>query len=325
MNRPAKIFDCVYGSSGTGKSEACARLVEAIYKDTGKRARLVIGDGSLLTYEYLIAAGVAQAVEFGAMAWPQDTLVKLSSGWWLVDGTLVPPGAPGNDLSNVGIYVFEGLSVAGAYIMGNVHGGLAWRSGRGEKIGQDSPIRIVEGDVDPKTGKVIDGPGSSFGGNPPSHYNVAQRTLLDCLQRSKSLPVDAVVWTAHEATNNPENDLNRELIIGPEVVGKALTTSIQRSFNNTIHMCTVTKRAKAQDAFTGKAVDELDTEYRLYTRDHFSAAGTTMTRYKAVTRAFHEMPLYLVAEEPGLTLIAYYEKLSGVRDQRVAQLTATPV
>lgn len=325
MNRPAKIFDCVYGSSGTGKSEACARLVEAIYKDTGKRARLVIGDGSLLTYEYLIAAGVAQAVEFGAMAWPQDTLVKLSSGWWLVDGTLVPPGAPGNDLSNVGIYVFEGLSVAGAYIMGNVHGGLAWRSGRGEKIGQDSPIRIVEGDIDPKTGKVIDGPGSSFGGNPPSHYNVAQRTLLDCLQRSKSLPVDAVVWTAHEATNNPENDLNRELIIGPEVVGKALTTSIQRSFNNTIHMCTVTKRAKAQDAFTGKAVDELDTEYRLYTRDHFSAAGTTMTRYKAVTRAFHEMPLYLVAEEPGLTLIAYYEKLSGVRDQRVAQLTATPV
>lgn len=323
MNRPAKIFDCVYGGSGTGKSEACARLIESIYRDTGKHARLVIGDGSLLTYEHLITAGVAKAIEFGAMPWPQDTLVKLSSGWWLGSDGLIAPGTPDNDLSNVGIYVFEGLSVAGAYIMGNVHGGLAWRSGRGEKIGQDSPIRIIEGDVDPKTGKLVDGPGSSFGGNPPAHYNVAQRTLLDCLQRSKSLNVDAVIWTAHEATNNPENDLNRELIIGPEVVGKALTTSIQRSFNNTIHMCTVTKRAKMQDAFTGKAVDELDSEYRLYTRDHYSATGATMTRFKAVTRASHEMPLYLVAEEPGLTLLTYYEKLSGVRDQRVAQLTTT--
>lgn len=317
MTLPTKVFDCLYGAPGTGKSESCARLAEYLYQTTGLKTRIVLGDGSALTYEHLVQAGVAEVCDFSSMPWPQDTLMALSNGAWPTAQGKLEPTDP-VVLATIGLYIFEGLSVAGAYIMGNVRGGLADRGGRGEKIGQDSPIRIVEGEIDPKTGKVIDGPGTSVGGNPPAHYNVAQRTLLECLQRSKNLPCH-VIWTAHEATNNPENDLNKELLVGPEVVGKALTGAIQRSFNNTIHCCTVGKRTKQTDTFTGRAVDELDLEYRLYTRDHFSASGTTLTRYKACTRGVDAtLPQYVAGGEPGQALLAYYQLLAEKRAHRVA-------
>jgi len=341
----AKIFDLLYGPPASGKSEALARLIEYTYKQTGQTARVVIGDGSALTYEHLVQAGVAEICEFGTRAWPQDTLQKLSSGWWphpfSPTAELVPVGYIGpepqlpkhtaqgvwqNDISNVGVYVFEGLSVAGAYIMGNVQGGLAERSGRGEKIGQDSPIRIIEGTIDPQTGKLASGPGTAFGGNPPAHYNVAQRTILECLQRSKALPCDYVIWTAHEGDNNPEKDLNKEALIGPEVVGKALTGSIQRSFNNTLHCTTAPKKVKKLDIHTGKQVDELDLEYRIYTRDHYSPLGTTMVRYKACTRGGDDtIPQYVVADAPGDALLKYYQLLADMRKLRAAQLTAATV
>lgn len=333
----AKVFDCIYGGPGTAKSESCARLVEHVYKTTGKTARVVVGDGSGLTYEHLEQANIASICDFGTRPWPQDTMQKLSSGYWPRPGTgeLVPlgfklpaPEWPGgfiweNTLENVGVYIFEGMSVAGAYIMGNVQGGLAERAGRGEKIGQDSPIRIIEGVVDPRTGKVEGGPGTAFGGNPPSHYNVAQRTILECLQRSKGLPVDYVLWTAHEADNNAEKDINKESIVGPEVVGKALTGSIQRNFNNTLHCVTVSKKIKKADSLTQKQVDDLISEYRIYTTDHYSANGVTTVKFKACTRGGDSsVPQYLVSKEPGDALLQYYQMLSNMRKARAAQLTA---
>lgn len=318
---PAKLFDCIYGAPGTGKSESCARLAEHLYRMTGLKTRVVLGDGSALTYEHLVHMGVAEVFDFSSQPWPQDTLIRVAAGEWREKhGTwaMTPPA----EMARIGLYIFEGLSVAGSYVMGHVRGGLADRAARGEKIGQDSPIRIVEGEVDPKTGKVIDGPGTVFGGNPIAHYAVAQRSIQEVVQRSKTLPCH-VLWTAHETTNNPDNDLNKELLVGPEVVGKALTGSIQRMFNNTLHACTVAKRSKQTDAFTGRAVDDLDLDYRLYTRDHFSASGTTMTRYKACTRGGDgTVPQYLSGGQPGTALLAFYTLLSDTRTARAASLTA---
>ncbi len=333
----ARIFDLLYGGPGTAKSESAARLIEHVYKTTGKTARVVVGDGSALTYEHLSDAKIAGICDFSSRPWPQDTLQKLSSGWWPnpATGELVPPGFKllasewpdgyiwENDLSSIGVYVFEGMSVAGDYIMGHVQGGLAERAGRGEKIGQDSPIRIIEGVIDSKTGKLESGPGTAFGGNPPSHYSVAQKTIIDCLQRSKGLDVDYVLWTAHEADNNAEKDINKESLVGPQVVGKALTGTIQRSFNNTLHFVVTGKKVKATDKLTSKAVDELQNEYRIYTTDHYSANGTTTVKFKACTRGGDSsVPLYVVAKEPGDGLLTYYQMLSNMRKARTASLTA---
>ena len=322
----AKVFDCLYGGPATAKSESIARLIEHVFKTTKKRARVAVGDGSALTYEHLVDAGIADLCDFGTRPWPQDTMQKLSEGYWPdAKGNLVPTSDA--EMATIGVYVFEGLSVAGAYIMGNVKGGLAERSGRGEKIGQDSPIRIIEGDTNPANGQLIagSGPGSTFGGNPPSHYNVAQRTILECLQRSKALPVDYVLWTAHEADNNPEKDQNKESLVGPEVVGKALTGSIQRNFNNTLHFVTVSKKERTVDPHTGKPTDKSNLQYRLYTRDHFSATGNTTVRFKACTRGGDDsLPEYIVAAQPGMALLEYYQQLAAMRKARVASLMAAP-
>jgi hypothetical protein len=324
---PLKIFDLYYGQPGTGKSESACRVLEQLHHETGKKVRLVIGDGSLLTYQHLIEAGVAEAVEYAWRPWPLDTLMKLASGFWPADPTdpqspLLPP-TPAT--LQVGGYVFEGLSVAASYILGNVKGGLAWRAGQGEKLGQDSPIRVVEADLDPKTGQPIpnSGPGTKFGGNPPAHYGIAQRNSVGIVQQSRGLPAQVVIWTAHEATNNPETDaLVKEQIVGPEVAGKALTANIQRMFQNTVHLQTVAKRVKVDDSFTGRKIDELDLDYRAYTRDHFNANGAILTRYKACTRSVGEtFPQFFSSSEPGMAVRDYYTALRACSQAKGQAMT----
>lgn len=319
---PTQVRDCLYGQSGTGKSESLARLIEEVYRTTGKKARIVIGDGSALTYDHLVELGIADTYTFTMRPWPTATLKGLARGWWPGPSGKLAPTDPA-DMAQIGIYVFEGMSVAARYLMGHTRGGLADRSARGEKLGPDPAIRLVEGEVDPKTGKVVDGPNEAFGGSGQAHYGYVQNIMLEVVQESHALPVPYVLWTAHEATNNPDNDLSKELVIGPEIIGKALTASIQRIFTNCIHTCTVHKRIKHNDQFTNRAVDDLDSEYRLYTRDHFSPSGTSMTRYKAITRGTDAtFPQFFVADTPGEALLCYYQAVVAYKEARRAALTA---
>jgi len=329
---PRKMFDIYYGLPATGKSEAAAAILRQMHKESGKRARVVVGDGSMLTYQYLVEAGVVDIMEFSSRPWPLDTMQKLVRGWWPEhsddpESPLKPPTPA--DVKELNGYVFEGISVACNYIMGNVEGGLAERSGRGEKIGQDSPIRIIEGHLDPKTGVLIpgSGPGTTFGGNPVAHYGVAQGHITGIVQQSRGLPVQVTIWTAHESVNDPEKDaLVKELVGGPEVVGKALTTKIQRLFNNMPHFQSVGVRTKVDDDHTKRKVDELDLEYRVYTRDHYNANGAINMRYKACTRAVSEdFPQFFVGKSPGDNIIAYYTAVQEECQRKALDITGTSV
>jgi hypothetical protein len=70
------------------------------------------------------------------------TFSQLTQGYWPADvndpkSPLLAPKA--EDLAKLGVFGIEGLSVGAQYLMGDVKGGLAEQSGRGIKIGQDSP------------------------------------------------------------------------------------------------------------------------------------------------------------------------------------------
>lgn len=291
---PDRIFDLYYGQSGAGKSEAARKIAIQVHKETGKKIRVVVGDGSLPTYESLIARGIVEGIEYSHRAWPFEIIRGLTSGEWPEDvndpdSPFLPPQKQ-KDFDDVGMYVIEGASVMGSYVMGGVKGGLADLSGKGVKIGQDSPFQILQGEKDEK-GKMT-GPGTTFGGNPMSHYNVGQRAIVDAVQRSRGL-APYVLWTAHESTNDPDkNVLVKELIVGPEVVGKALTVNFQRIFGNTLHFQVVAKRAADKDEFTGKNIQDLNLDYRIWTQDHFSPDNNTMIRYKALTRNVRDVPPY---------------------------------
>ncbi len=329
---PAKRYEMFYGESGTGKSEAAARIIRLMAEEAGMRARVLVGDGSRATYEYagLIDAGIVDILDYSSRKHPLSTMELLTSGYWPEDvndpeSPLIPPSSPRkttpNNLADVSNYVIEGLTVAGFYIMGDQPGGLAWRASRGEKIGQDSPIRVGDGEyklVGTKTVFVpaFEGAGE-FGANPPAHYGMAQKRLSGLVQRAKMLPMEYVIWTAHQRAVTDK--ITNETVFGPEVPGSALTLSLQRDFNNTFHFDNPAKRVKGQkDEHTEKAVDEYDPEYRVYIRDHYAGNALHTFKYKAVTRGGvteEEMPTYFTGG-PGDAIEEIYRRLKHIARQR---------
>lgn len=291
---PNRIFDLYYGASASGKSTAAATMAMQIHKHTGKKVRVYVGDGSLMSYDGLIAAGIVEGMEFSHRDWPFIVAGQICEGWFPKDpndpnSPLIPP--KDNGFADVGGHIFEGAAVMARYMMGGIKGGLAWLAAEGHKIGQDTPFTVPQGERDAK-GNFVDKEGRNFGGNPMAHYNVAQNAVTDNVQRSKRLGM-YVLWTSHEYTNDPDkSQLQKELIVGPEVVGKSLTASFQRMFGNTLHFQTVAKRGREKDDFTGRDVVELDLDYRIWTRDHFSPDNNTTIRYKAITRGVMGMEHY---------------------------------
>jgi len=283
---PSRLFDLFYGQTASGKSEAIRELIEFLLSQPGnenKIARIVVGDGSALSYDSLVEQGKVEILEFAHRPNPFYVLPKLSTGWWVsgkdpLDLKLIPPQQQPTR-ANVLIYVFEGITVMGKYVMGDIEGGLADQGGKGIKLGQDSPIQITQ-------------EGSTYGGNPMGHYNIAQNIITGTIQRSKGL-APYVIWTAHEATNDPEkSNLVKDLVVGPGGPGKALTANIPTMFNNTFHFQTVAKRGREKDEFTGRDMQDLQLDYRIWSQQHFSPDNNTMIRYLATTRGVKTMKEY---------------------------------
>ncbi len=318
-----KPFEIYYGQSGSAKSTAAERLIREFYKLTGKKARVLVGDGSSATYEALVGAGVVEMADYTIRDWPMSTLDLFCQGHWPEDvndpkSKMLPMTREIFD--SISMYVIEGLSVGANYIMGDKRGGLAERAGRGEKIGQDSPIQIVD-QLRNAQGQLIEssGPGTVFGGNPLAHYGVAQRRMLGFLEKSKALP-GWVIWTAHERAS--EDRISNEKLIGPEVSGGALTATISRVANNTLHFATAVTTKKSKDTHTDKQVDTVDAEYRIYTKDHFRAEGNSFVKYKAVSRTPDpaSMPLYFTSDVPGDAIVAFYDNIAEARKRQIADL-----
>jgi hypothetical protein len=335
----ANRVDCFWGQSGTGKSEGLAALIEQVYTVDGFASRVIVGDGSKATYidRGLVDAKVVEVVDFSLRPYPLSTFALLCEGYWPVDidDPFSPLQAPKmEDLKKLGVFGVEGLSVGAQYLMGDMKGGLAEQSSRGIKIGQDSPVRAIDAELD-KAGNAIKGTGIkvldangkpvtdvlSYGGNPMAHYGFAQRRLLANVERTKVFP-NYVVWTAHEKST--QDKISGEKMVGPEAAGEALTANLPRHFNNTLHFVTASRKAKkSKDEHTEQMVTELDVEYRLYTRDHFHPDGQTFVKYKAVTRGASEqdgMPLYLTSDTPGQVVLDFYNKMIELRTKRATRL-----
>lgn len=318
-----KFIECYYGQSGTGKSESAAAVIKAHYAETGKKSRVLVGDGSAATYASLVDAGIVELADYSIRDWPLSTLSQFCEGYWPENpedpkSKMVPMTPAVYD--SLGVYVIEGLSVAANYVMGDKKGGFCERAGRGEKISGDSPIQLIDVMRNP-AGNVIpnSGPGMAFGGVTLGGYGHAQRRMLGFIEKSKTLP-GWVIWTAHE--KSAEDKVSNQKLIGPEVAGGALTASLSRLFNNTFHFGTAEKSAKVKDDHTEKMVDVIDAEFRIYTRDHFRPEGNTFVKYKAVTRhpdpggkrlVGCELPLYFEDSTPGSSIIALYENIKRAR------------
>lgn len=311
----AEFFEMYYGEPGSGKSKAAARIAAKIYNETGKIARIAIGDGSAKTYQGLVDAKAAEVIDFSIRDFPLTTIKRLTEGWWPLTDDLGDPLAPlmppiPSISDDIGITIFEGASMAGLYILGDRKGGLAERSGRGEKIGQDSAIQICD-----DLGPGINNGKHYYGGNPLAHFNVAQRKMVTYIDASRALP-GWVIWTAHEKSG--EDNISQEKIVGPEVAGKALSSSLARQYHNTLHFVLATKVGnKTKDDVTGKAVGNVDYEYRIYTRDHYDPDGLVFVKFRAVNRCDvpSMMPNFLTGKEVGDNILNFYSLMAEAQEK----------
>lgn len=335
---PAERYEMWYGESGTGKSEAIARIAKLVAEGAGLRARILVGDGSGQTYlaAGLVEAGIAEVLDYTTRKYPQSTCEQLLQGYWPEDindpdSPLIPPSTPSfttpNKLSEFGVYGVEGGAVMSNYLMGDQVGGYAWRAARGEKIGMDTPIRVGDGEYKMEGGKLVFKPAfagaGEFGTNNPAHYGFAQSRMKGIINRGKLLPMKYVIWTSHQRI--VEDKLSKELVAGPEVAGEAITTKLQRDFHNTWHFDNPQARERqgATDQMTKQKVDVIRGEYRVYPVDHYSANSNITVKFKAVTRgASADLLKPYYTGKPGDAVEEIYMRLKELGAKRTLDMKA---
>ena len=119
-----RYIECYYGPSGSGKSEAAKAVIKKIYEETGKIARVAVGDGSAATYEALADAGVVELADYSIRDWPLTSLDMFSQGYWPEDpldpkSKFIPLAQ--DRFSKIGVYVIEGLSVGAIHALHAQH------------------------------------------------------------------------------------------------------------------------------------------------------------------------------------------------------------
>lgn len=266
----------IYGDSGSGKTTLIESLAVWLWRREGKRTRLVTGDGGGWdSIQHLVTAGIVEPWDISRTSTPFETVNFATLGYWpkqprnpaseLIPGTFTsyeaycrrctkvvrpkgPQGVPANftcstckatigdrdtDIENrtyqecnpengldkIGLYAFEGLTAFANIMMAK----MSDRAASGEKLGPDAAVRLLDG----KTW---------VGGSGLAHYGMAQRRVLDAIEKSRGLPC-YTCWTALQMRAT-DTDISLP-VFGPEVVGKALTASVSRSFANSFNIAEV--------------------------------------------------------------------------------------
>lgn len=215
----------LYGRTRSGKTTLIGELAEKIFRETGKITLVYTADkgdySAILPY---VELGVIKVISQEAT----DPWVFLNMAG---KGRVRGPDAkwiPG-DLSQVGMVAFESLTAFAEALMTD----LAAQSAKGVNIGGAANVSFtVQGD----------GESLKIGGNNMGHYNVVQTKITEEVWASQRLPVDVILWTA--SVSKDDDPTSGGKVLGPAVVGKALTNEVPRWFDLTYRL----------DAFPGEGV-----------------------------------------------------------------------
>lgn len=213
----AKQTILLYGRSGAGKTASIGKLAEHVYKTSKKKTRLATSDrGGLDTIRPYVDLGIIEPIELGdgdPWIWLNNVVrgkVKDSKGKWVA-----------GDNSNIGLFAFESLRSIAETLMSS----MARKAGEGISIGGGSNISFSVSDGD-NTLKIS-------GGN-MAHFGVAQQRVTDEVWESQKLPGDYVLWTS--SVSKDEDTTAAGKVLGPDVIGKALTAEVPRWFSRTFRI-----------------------------------------------------------------------------------------
>src|SRR6186713_2483709 len=303
-------LDLVYGESGSGKTTWALQLAQYFWLKNKKRTRWYLGDGGGETIRQVLKAYGEEFIEiweYPLWKHPFETTAKMMEGGWPInpDDPKSPLLSPANwpqMQEKYGLFVYEGLTAMADYMMGDTEGGLADRMAKGQSLNNDDSFKFQDGMM-------------KFGGNSRTHYGMVQRRIPHMLRENSRVPLFKI-WTAHE--QRAEDGISKETVIGPDVVGRMLTSKIMGSFGHTVHLCKVAKLVKEKDPHSSKVIEIPIAERRAYTESHYDPSGTNFAKYLANVRIPegcppNTIPLYYAPPEP----------LKFYADLEVAQKLAT--
>mgnify|MGYP001574772969 FL=1 len=210
----------MYGRTSSGKTTQIGLLAEHVFKTDGKKTRLYTGDrGGLGTIQPYIDLGVIEVVEM-AESDPWIFLNKAVRGHvrdsngitWVLD--------PKRN-AEVGIWAFESLRSFAEALMAD----MTRKVGQGVSIGGGANIDFT---VTDGTNKL------KVSGSNMAMFGIAQARMTEEVWESQKLPGSYVVWTS--SVSKDEDTTSSSKVLGPDVIGRALTAEVPRWFNLTFRI-----------------------------------------------------------------------------------------
>jgi energy-coupling factor transporter ATP-binding protein EcfA2 len=218
----------LYGDTGSGKTTQAGELAKLVFKQTGMKSILHTSDrGGFGSIEHLEEAGILEVDEMG----PAD------------DPWIWTNAAVSSKRDDVGVHIYDsGTSIGEALLSAAAHSQ--------DQIGQQKTQRftVTRGDQSLKVSL-----------NNEAHYGLVQGFMLDAIWKSTYLTKQGadVLWTF--AVHRGEEQ-DRTPILGPKLVGKALTPAIPKWFQYTWRLVSVPQDGAAPI-------------HRLYLTEHSELAG----------------------------------------------------
>lgn len=259
----------LYGRTNSGKTAQIGTLAEHVYKTTGKRTRLYTADkGGLDTIQPHIELGIIELVEildtnpFIFLNKAARGQVRDATGKWVLD-------AERN--SHIGCYAFESLRGIAEELMLD----MANKATAGVNIGGGSNVSFqIQGD-----GETL-----KVGGSNMAHFGVAQARMTAEVWESQKLNADYIIWTSSVSKDDDTNAGGK--VLGPDVIGKALTAEVPRWFNYTF-------RIDVLPAQSGKPERHI-----LYLGNHVDVGAGNAAGLGNIRRPIDAPPLTSVTIEP---------------------------
>jgi hypothetical protein len=229
---------CVYGGTGSFKTAQLHFLAKYVYRKWGKRTRLASCDGGgWKPLDPDIEAGLIEAWGISAIENPRSIMRKLSQGYWpkIVESAgqrklvLTPPDA--DTWKRIGCIGHEGLTSTANIIMRDALNKQMVVAGdqKGERGAISFSEKVTQVNAAGAESVVEEKYSFATQGN----YMDAQKAVYDFTCNYRSLPCPYVYFTALEARGEEED--TKKTIIGPAVIGKAVTAQVGTWVGDLIH------------------------------------------------------------------------------------------
>lgn len=229
----------MYGRSGSGKTAQIGALAEHVFKTTGKRTRLYTGDrGGIDTIRPHVNLGVVDVEEMRDTD-PWIFLNKAARGFQRDAAGKWVPGK--ND--DIGCFAFESMRAFAEALMAS----MVQKTATGVNIGGGSNVSFNVGG---------DGESLKVSGSNMSMFGIAQQRMTDEIWESQRLDAPYVVWTS--AVSKDDDLAATGKVLGPDVIGKALTTEVPRWFTYTFRLDVLPARdgkGERHILYTGNSID----------------------------------------------------------------------